>query len=62
MVNFSSALLVFTTLAVSVFASPIEHCDIHRVKNDLRQVEHDITNFDAMVTGLSPRLLLIKLW
>jgi hypothetical protein len=53
MVKLSSALLVFATLAVSVFASPIEHRDVNKVKADLRQVERDITTFDAAVNGLS---------
>ena len=52
MVKFSSILLALTALTVSVFASPINHRNINKVKNDLRQLNHDITKLDAMVTDI----------
>lgn len=56
MVKFSPALLVFTTLALSVFASPIEHRDIPGVEAALRQIGTDITNLDGLVNGLKAPL------
>lgn len=58
MVKFSPALLVITTLALSVFASPIEHRDIIKVEDDLQRVGHDITDIDNLVAGLSGKLSL----
>ena len=58
MVKFNSALLVLTTLAISVFASPIEPRDANKVKSDLKQVARDVTNLDIEVTGIGASLSL----
>ncbi len=56
MVKFSSALLVLTTLAISVFASPIEPRDPNKVKNDLKQVARDVMNLNAAIGNIGASL------
>ncbi|KAF8622802.1 hypothetical protein AX15_006729 [Amanita polypyramis BW_CC] len=60
MVKLTSAFFVVASLALAVFASPIEQRDVNKVKNDLRQVAHDVSALDTTISDLGSTISIVQ--